>query len=158
MCFPNLRTRISRSPCSPWSLLPDSDHQHRHHAPLPVQGERLRQRVQRGRHAHITAVDRPGVQQREHVRRRLQGVLRGQAQKLLEPLVVEDLGYGGDILLNREKNIVMKAADYANLRQYAGQDLVLTDGTTLLPPRGYSLDVREFSNFLNTGLNLFNTN
>ena len=36
--------------------------------------------------------------------------------------------------------------------------LLGTDGTPLLPPRGYSLDVREFSNFLNTGLNLFNTN
>ena len=39
---------------------------------------------------------------------------------------------GGDILLNREQNIVMAAADYPNLGQYVGQDLVLTDGTTLL--------------------------
>ncbi|MBQ6240721.1 MAG: peptidase T [Firmicutes bacterium] len=39
---------------------------------------------------------------------------------------------GGDIVLNKEQNIVMKAADYANLRQYIGQDLILTDGTTLL--------------------------
>ncbi len=42
-------------------------------------------------------------------------------------------GYdGGDIVLNEEKGIVMRAADYPNLRQYIGQDLVLTDGTTLL--------------------------
>ena len=42
-------------------------------------------------------------------------------------------GYpGGDIVLNREKGIVMHAADYPNLAQYVGQDLVLTDGTTLL--------------------------
>ncbi len=39
---------------------------------------------------------------------------------------------GGDIVLNREQNIVMHAADYPNLAQYVGQDLVLTDGTTLL--------------------------
>lgn len=39
---------------------------------------------------------------------------------------------GGDIVLNKEKNIVMRAADYPNLAQYIGQDLVLTDGTTLL--------------------------
>ena len=39
---------------------------------------------------------------------------------------------GGDIVLNQEKNIVMRAADYPNLAQYIGQDLVLTDGTTLL--------------------------
>ena len=39
---------------------------------------------------------------------------------------------GGDIVLNREKDIVMRAAEYPSLRQYIGQDLVLTDGTTLL--------------------------
>lgn len=39
---------------------------------------------------------------------------------------------GGDIVLNKEKNIVMKASVYPNLKQYIGQDLVMTDGTTLL--------------------------
>ncbi len=39
---------------------------------------------------------------------------------------------GGDILLNKDEGIVMAAADYPNLAQYIGQDLVLTDGTTLL--------------------------
>ena len=39
---------------------------------------------------------------------------------------------GSDILLNKERNIVMKAADYPNLQNYLGQDLILTDGTTLL--------------------------
>ena len=39
---------------------------------------------------------------------------------------------GGDILLNEAEHIVMRAADYPNLEQYIGQDLVLTDGTTLL--------------------------
>ena len=42
-------------------------------------------------------------------------------------------GYdGGDIVLNEAEGIVMRAADYPNLAQYVGQDLVLTDGTTLL--------------------------
>jgi tripeptide aminopeptidase len=39
---------------------------------------------------------------------------------------------GGDIVLNAAEGIVMRAADYPNLAQYRGQDLVLTDGTTLL--------------------------
>jgi tripeptide aminopeptidase len=39
---------------------------------------------------------------------------------------------GGDILLNPEKNIVMRAADYENLAENIGNDLVVTDGTTLL--------------------------
>ena len=39
---------------------------------------------------------------------------------------------GGDIVLNEAQGIVMRAADYPNLAQYQGQDLVLTDGTTLL--------------------------
>ena len=39
---------------------------------------------------------------------------------------------GGDIVLNEAQHIVMRAADYPNLAQYRGQDLVLTDGTTLL--------------------------
>ena len=39
---------------------------------------------------------------------------------------------GGDVLLNEEEHIVMRAADYPNLAQYVGQDLVVTDGTTLL--------------------------
>lgn len=39
---------------------------------------------------------------------------------------------GGDILLNKEKNIIMRAQDYPNLSAYIGQDLILTDGTTLL--------------------------
>ena len=39
---------------------------------------------------------------------------------------------GGDIVLNEAEGIVMAAADYPNLEQYVGQDLVLTDGATLL--------------------------
>lgn len=39
---------------------------------------------------------------------------------------------GGDIVLNAERNIVMRASEYTNLKQYVGQDLILSDGTTLL--------------------------
>lgn len=51
--------------------------------------------------------------------------------KDVKPWVLENYD-GGDILLNKEKNIVMKTADYPGLLQYIGQDLILTDGTTLL--------------------------
>lgn len=39
---------------------------------------------------------------------------------------------GGDILLNPEKGIVMSPKEFPNLKNYVGQDLILTDGTTLL--------------------------
>lgn len=49
----------------------------------------------------------------------------------VNPWVLEKYD-GGDIVLNEDKHIVMRAADYPNLQQYIGQDLILTDGTTLL--------------------------
>lgn len=39
---------------------------------------------------------------------------------------------GGDILLNEEKGITMREADYPYLADYRGQHLIVTDGTTLL--------------------------
>ena len=39
---------------------------------------------------------------------------------------------GGDILLNEEQNIIMKASDYPNLHNHIGKHLIVTDGTTLL--------------------------
>ena len=39
---------------------------------------------------------------------------------------------GGDLVLNPAENIVMSAADFPNLLPYAGQDIIHTDGTTLL--------------------------
>ncbi|MDR3188856.1 MAG: peptidase T [Prevotellaceae bacterium] len=39
---------------------------------------------------------------------------------------------GKDIVLNEEKNIVLSPADFPELREYAGQTLITTDGTTLL--------------------------
>ena len=49
----------------------------------------------------------------------------------VHPWVLTDYD-GGDIVLNAEKRIVMRAADFPSLGQYIGQDLVLTDGQTLL--------------------------
>ena len=49
----------------------------------------------------------------------------------IRPRIVHDYD-GGDILLNAEKNIVMSPSDYPELKHYAGQDLMVTDGTTLL--------------------------
>ncbi len=39
---------------------------------------------------------------------------------------------GGDIVLNQETGLTMKAEDYPYLQDYVGQDLITTDGTTLL--------------------------
>ncbi|WP_313344846.1 peptidase T [Sedimentibacter sp.] len=39
---------------------------------------------------------------------------------------------GKDIVLNEEKNIVMKTEMFEHLLDYAGNDLIVTDGTTLL--------------------------
>ena len=39
---------------------------------------------------------------------------------------------GGDLVLNEEKGIVMRAAEFESLTRYQGQDLIVTDGTTLL--------------------------
>ena len=48
-----------------------------------------------------------------------------------KPWVLEEYD-GGDILLNEEKGIVMSPREFPNLKNYMGQDLILTDGTTLL--------------------------
>ncbi|XOQ48582.1 MAG: peptidase T [Eubacteriales bacterium] len=39
---------------------------------------------------------------------------------------------GGDILLNKERNIVLSPAEFGSLADYKGKDLIVTDGTTLL--------------------------
>lgn len=49
----------------------------------------------------------------------------------VKPRVVENYD-GGDILLNKEKNIWMKAEEFPNLAKHKGKDLFVTDGTTLL--------------------------
>ena len=39
---------------------------------------------------------------------------------------------GGDILLNEKENIVMTVSDYPYLKNYEGQHLIVSDGTTLI--------------------------
>jgi len=39
---------------------------------------------------------------------------------------------GGDLVLNQEKNIVMEAAMFPELERFKGQELICTDGSTLL--------------------------
>ena len=41
---------------------------------------------------------------------------------------------GKDIVLNAEKQIVMKVSEFPFLADLKGQDLIVTDGTTLLAP------------------------
>ena len=39
---------------------------------------------------------------------------------------------GNDIILNKEKKIILKTDDYPEIKKYIGQDIITTDGTTLL--------------------------
>ena len=49
----------------------------------------------------------------------------------VKPRLVENYD-GNDILLNSEKNIVLSPADFPEMKDYLGQTLIVTDGTTLL--------------------------
>ncbi len=49
----------------------------------------------------------------------------------VSPRIVEKYD-GGDIILNQAENIVLSPADFPELLDYKGQDLIVTDGTTLL--------------------------
>jgi len=49
----------------------------------------------------------------------------------VNPRLVENYD-GGDILLNEELKLVLSPADFPEMKQYAGQTLIVTDGTTLL--------------------------
>ena len=51
--------------------------------------------------------------------------------KNVKPRIEENYD-GKDIVLNQEKNIVMKTADFPELVSYQGKSLIVTDGTTLL--------------------------
>lgn len=51
--------------------------------------------------------------------------------KDVKPRIVEHYD-GGDIVLNEAENIVLSPADFPELSGYAGRDLIVTDGTTLL--------------------------
>ena len=51
--------------------------------------------------------------------------------KHVSPRIVKNYE-GGDIVLNSENNIVLSPADFPELNDYTGQDLIVTDGNTLL--------------------------
>lgn len=51
--------------------------------------------------------------------------------KDVKPQIVKDYD-GSDVVLNREKNIILSPADFPELKKYIGHTLITTDGTTLL--------------------------
>ena len=51
--------------------------------------------------------------------------------KNVKPRLIESYR-GEDIVLNETKNIVMKVDDFPHLKRVVGQDIIVTDGTTLL--------------------------
>lgn len=51
--------------------------------------------------------------------------------KDVKPQVIENYD-GGDIILNKEQNIVLSPDEFKELSMYKGQTLITTDGTTLL--------------------------
>ena len=51
--------------------------------------------------------------------------------KDVKPQIIENYD-GGDIILNKEENIVLSPSYFKDLKQYKGQTLITTDGTTLL--------------------------
>jgi tripeptide aminopeptidase len=51
--------------------------------------------------------------------------------KNISPEFVDDYD-GGDIILNEEKNIILSPEKFPDLKRYVGQQLIVTDGTTLL--------------------------
>ena len=49
----------------------------------------------------------------------------------VKPRIVENYN-GEDIVLNAEENVVLSPKDFAHMRNYIGQDLIVTDGSSLL--------------------------
>lgn len=49
----------------------------------------------------------------------------------VKPQIIKDYD-GGDIVLNKEQNIILSPSYFKDLLQYKGQTLITTDGTTLL--------------------------
>lgn len=49
----------------------------------------------------------------------------------INPKIVKNYD-GGDIILNKEKNLILSPKEFSDLKDYIGKDLITTDGTTLL--------------------------
>lgn len=80
-------------------------------------------------YAHITAsagCEQPGLALIAHM-----DTAMDMPGANVKPRIVTDYD-GTDIVLNAEKKIVTRVSEYPVLKDYAGQDLIVTDGTTLL--------------------------
>lgn len=51
--------------------------------------------------------------------------------KDIKPQIIENY-QGGDILLNADKDIVLRVSEFPEMQQYIGKTMITTDGTTLL--------------------------
>lgn len=51
--------------------------------------------------------------------------------KDVKPQIIKNYD-GTDIVLNKEKNIILSPKDFPELKEYTGNDIITTDGTTLL--------------------------
>ena len=51
--------------------------------------------------------------------------------KDVKPQIIENY-QGGDIMLNAEKDIVLRVSDFPEMQNYIGKTMITTDGTTLL--------------------------
>ncbi|NCQ53811.1 MAG: peptidase T, partial [Caldiserica bacterium] len=51
--------------------------------------------------------------------------------KDVNPKIIKNFD-GKDIILNEEKDIVLRISDYPHLKNYIGKDLIVTDGSTVL--------------------------
>ena len=51
--------------------------------------------------------------------------------KDIKPQIIHNYD-GGDIVLNAEKNVALRVAEFPEMAQYKGQTMITTDGTTLL--------------------------
>jgi len=51
--------------------------------------------------------------------------------KHVKPRLITDYK-GGDVTLNKSENIILTVSDFPEVEKYIGQDLIVTDGTTLL--------------------------
>ena len=49
----------------------------------------------------------------------------------IKPQIIQNYD-GGDIVLNKDKNLVLRASEFPEIQQYEGQTIITTDGTTLL--------------------------
>lgn len=67
----------------------------------------------------------------------------------VNPRMIEQYD-GKDIVLNAQENIVMKVADFPELASFAGKDMIVTDGTTLLgaDDKAGIAEIMEMANYL----------